>query len=76
MVFNNITNDTVTPRKKLVYSPSTKTKSSNHQEHIINMILGSNKNKVKLVNTSNNDERPISILKNRICPRNPSYGDK
>lgn len=77
LMLDNITNDSATPIKRTEYSPSNKARSSFNQEQIMNMILGSNqKNKVTLVNTNNNDERPISILKNRICPKNPSFGDK
>lgn len=42
----------------------------------MNMILNTNEDgKVTMIRTKEN-QPPISILKNRICPRNPAYPNK
>lgn len=67
----------VTPIKKTHQSPGGREKSSVNKEKIMDMILNTDgNNKVSFYASKTQRDPPISILKNRVCPRQPSFPDK
>ena len=66
----------ITPIKQNERTPPSTDKSNEKKRKIIDMILDSDNNRVSVMPPREQRDPPISILKNRICPRNPSFPEK
>jgi len=74
-ILNNISNtNNTTPDRKTSCSPANKSKTNN--ENIMDMILNADSNNIVTFYDDGPKQLPTSILKNHICPRNPSFPDK